>query len=233
MARVVLVDDDASIRRLVELALEELPIELVTCASVAEARAAIEAAPPRLVITDLMMPGETGFDLMHWLAAHPERRGAARVVVFSAGLDAPTRARLAGLDVWRELDKPVSVAALEACVREAVGLPGGVPPLAPDRPGLDSHFGGDVALYDAFSAQAVAQFAADVPDGDRCLAAGDWPALRRLAHSLKGVLALLGVERGVAIARALETAAAQGDATACTRGWPPLRALLLEMRGRS
>ena len=42
-------------------------------------------------------------------------------LVFSAGLNADNRARLVGLDVWRELSKPVSLQALEDCVRDALG----------------------------------------------------------------------------------------------------------------
>jgi len=234
--RVVLVDDDASIRRFVELALEELPIELVPCASVAEARLALLDGPAALLITDLMMPGETGFDLLQELAEQPALRGPARLAVFSAGINAATRERLSALGVWRELDKPVSLAALEACVAEAVGLsvhaqaapgaalPGGLS--AAERSAIDAGFGGDAGLFQAFREEARAQFAHDLAEGDRALAAADWPALRRLAHSLKSVLTLLGDEAAAGAARSLESAAAAADAAACRTHWPPLRAAL-------
>ncbi len=54
--RVLLVEDDASIARFVQLALEELPIELVTCTNVRDAMQALQAHDTRLIITDLMLP---------------------------------------------------------------------------------------------------------------------------------------------------------------------------------
>lgn len=57
LPRVLLVEDDASIARFVELALEELPIELVTCTNVGDAMQALQARHTRLIITDLMLPG--------------------------------------------------------------------------------------------------------------------------------------------------------------------------------
>lgn len=233
LPRVVFVDDDAAIRRLVASVLEDLPIELLCCASVAEARAALRAQPARLVITDLMLPVETGFDLLESLAAEPALRAGAHLAVFSAGLHAAARARLAGLDVWRELAKPVSLQALEDCVSDALALPPHrAPATAPvpasgRLPGDEAQviavqFGGDAELYTAFRGQVRAQLPADVQEAERALAAQDWPALHRLAHSLKGVLGLLGDERGATSARQLEAAAAATDAAACRQGWPAL-----------
>lgn len=121
-ARVMLVDDDPGVRRLFELALEEMPIQLLCCASVAEAREELQRLPVDLLITDLMMPGETGFDLLAELLQKPQLRGEALCVVFSAGLNAATRAKLVDLGVWREMFKPVSLTTLEECVRDALAL---------------------------------------------------------------------------------------------------------------
>jgi CheY-like chemotaxis protein len=84
--RVVCVDDDASIRRFVELALEDLPVELLTCADATTARELLRQGPVALLITDLMMPGESGFELLASLMADPALRGGALLAVFSAGL---------------------------------------------------------------------------------------------------------------------------------------------------
>jgi CheY-like chemotaxis protein len=118
--RIVCVDDDASIRRFVGLVLEDLPVEVLTCADAAAARELLRQGPVALLITDLMMPGESGFELLASLVADPALRAGALLAVFSAGLNATTRARLEGLDVWRELDKPVSVLELEDCVMQAL-----------------------------------------------------------------------------------------------------------------
>ncbi len=236
--RVVLVDDDRPIRQLVALALEELPIELVLCADAAEARVALAAGPVALLITDLMMPGESGLALLTALAADPALRGPARLAVFSAGLGPAVRAQLAELDVWRLLDKPVSMAALEQCVAEALALapmppprpepaapPAGGEPLdAAEHAAVARAFGGDLALFLAFRRQARQQFADDQRVLAAALAAGDWPALRRTAHSLKGVLALLGDDPGQALASRLEKAASTGDGAGCHGLVPSLSA---------
>lgn len=256
LPRVVFVDDDEAIRRLVASVLEDLPIVLRCCASVAEARAALREQPAQLVITDLMLPVETGFDLLESFVAEPALRAGARLAVFSAGLNAATRARLAGLDVWRELAKPVSLQALEDCVNDALALaphaapagPGAARPptdaavprtggelLAHEERAIAGQFGGDAALYLAFRSQAQVQFVGDILEGERSLTLQDWPALHRLAHSLKGVLLLLGDEPGASLARGLETvaeaaaaaatvepSAAAADTGACLQGWQAL-----------
>ena len=79
--RVLFVDDDASIRQLVELSLEELDIDLVICSSVAQARQALRQRPARLVITDLMMPVESGFDLLQELAETLDAQQPAQAAV--------------------------------------------------------------------------------------------------------------------------------------------------------
>lgn len=344
--RVILVEDDASVQRFVALALEDLPIDLVACDSVAAALAALAQAPACLVLTDLMLPGEPGQALVERLARDPALRGSARVAVFSAGLTPAVRDRLAGWDVWRLLSKPVSLAELEACVLDALkdgplgdgalgtgarsdGAPAGGAPVPPRpapsqpadqpattrgpcpqgergmpneavprpddprsagtagtdppaspapsstasgtdhhhnrRPGRDPdcpsdcpsdrpsdcssdsagtaaqgwaaaqshaiqvHFGGDAALYRAFRASCLPQFRRDAAAGDAALRAGDAAALRRLAHSLKSVLASLGEAPPSALAAHLEQAGAAGDLPACTAGWPPLRQALLHL----
>jgi CheY-like chemotaxis protein len=243
--RVVLVDDDASIRRLVALALEDLDIELLAVATVEQALAALRAGPARLIVTDLMMPGATGFDLLQRLAEEPALRAGARLAVYSAGLNAATRAQLAELDVWRALDKPVSVQLLEACVVEALGSPapapqpdsrpqaGGEPLEGGERNAVAELFGGDLALFLAFKAGAQAQFGADLAEGDRVSEAGELAALRRLAHSLKGVLMTLGHDAAAHHARRLELLAAAGDTTASRAAWADLRAALRPLAARN
>ena len=233
LPRVVVVDDDAAIRRLVELALEGLPIELVPCASAPAARAALREREAALLITDLMMPGETGVDLLRSLQADPSLRGDARLAVFSAGLDAARRAELQALGVWSLLDKPVSTLALEDCVREALGLaPDSADVAAPEAETSDdsadalaaaAHFGGDVALFRAFRDGCLAQFPLDRAAGDAACATGDGAALRRVAHNLKSVLRLLGLEPASRLAARLEQAAADADAVTAHALWASLR----------
>ena len=113
--RVLLVDDDASIRRFVALALEELEVDLVEVPGVAPAREALAAGRFDLIITDLMMPGETGLDLCLALKVEP-MLAATRVIMLSArGTHADREAGLrAGADAY--LVKPFSPMQLLALV---------------------------------------------------------------------------------------------------------------------
>lgn len=181
--RVVLVDDDPTIRRLFALALEDLDIDLQLCPSVAQARQVLREAPAQLLVTDLMMPGENGFDLLQALNDDPGLRAGARLAVFSAGLNAAVRDRLA----------------------------------------IEAHFGNDTSMFASFRAGALAQLAADLAEGDRWRDGHDLAGLRRLGHSLKGVLLLLGHGAAADLARALEHHAAAGDAAASVPAWQALR----------
>jgi DNA-binding response OmpR family regulator len=217
--RILLVEDDAMIRRFVRMALEVLPVELVEAATLAAAQRALQAGDFALVLTDLMLPDGHGTELLGDLQALPPEAAPMRVV-FSAGVSAAMREQLQALGVARILEKPVPLAALLDCAEqalarapapasEAAALPPGEPAGAadPDAPVIERHFGGDARLFHAFKASALAQFAHDVEAGEQALRAGDVAAMRRTAHNLKSVLRLLGEDEGAGHALALEVAA--------------------------
>lgn len=229
LPRVLLVEDDPSLQHFVQLALEELPIELLTCATVDQALLELERAPVELLLTDLMLPGRSGLDLLMQLHREPALRAGARLAVFSAGLAPAVRQRLQALDVWRMLAKPCSIMALEACVRDALQALAPVqaaPASGPDVDALVSEgFGGNRALYEAFLASCLQQFAHDVAAGDLACQQGDAQALRRLAHSLKSVLLTLGHPQAAQQAGVLEARSEQSD-------WATARPLWQELRQR-
>lgn len=238
--RVLLVEDDASITRFVQMALEELPIELVACTNVADAMRAMQDEDIRLVITDLMLPGESGMDLVQRLLCEPTLGHRVPVAVFSAGLTPSVREQLNGMNVWRMVSKPASVAELEDCVRDALAckektkadyaLPALATPQAEvhcaEAQAIATHFAGDEFLFKAYRASCLQQFAADVRQGDSACAAQDWAALRRLAHSLGTVLLTLGHSEQSLLARQLESAATQPVADQCAVRWHKLRSFL-------
>lgn len=231
---VLLVEDDPSIARFVAVALEELPIGLLVCGSVEDAWPVLQAHAVAMVITDLMLPGASGLDLLRQL--RESSRADARalpVAVFSAGLSADVLQELQAARVFRVLSKPVSVVDLESCVREAVGLAAGevqVPAnaagavsLEVERHAIEAYFAGDEALFTAYKASCLAQFSNDIAQADAAVQGKDAPALRRVAHSLKSVLLTLGRDADSATARALEAAAASGDMTTAVSHWSGLR----------
>jgi DNA-binding response OmpR family regulator len=66
--KVLIVDDEAHIRRLIEQTLEDLEdegIELLTASDGEEALETIKAEKPDLVFLDVMLPKMNGFDVCH------------------------------------------------------------------------------------------------------------------------------------------------------------------------
>ena len=69
--RILVVDDEEKLGRFVSMLLRRSgTYEVVTCNSVAEARALLESERWSLVITDIVMPHETGLQLVQWLTDH-------------------------------------------------------------------------------------------------------------------------------------------------------------------
>ena len=60
---IVLVDDDARLREIVGLALEEEGYRVKTAGSAEEAAGLVETEEPDLLILDVMLPGQDGFEL--------------------------------------------------------------------------------------------------------------------------------------------------------------------------
>ena len=244
-ARLLLIEDDASIARFVELALEELPnhdaaapaVELSVVRRLSEARAALAAGGWQLVISDLMLPDGSAETLLAEgmaLAA-----GAPPWVVFSAGVHEDRPAALAARGVARTLRKPVPLAELLDTVAEllagaAATLPAAaaaIPAAATLVDPVRQRFGGDRVLYESFRLGCLERFADDMAQGSAALAAADWPSLRRVAHGLKVVLELIGQPALAGRARALEVAtAAWAPGDRAPDGWPGLARGLADLR---
>lgn len=241
-ARVLLLDDDPTVRLYVGLALADLPVELVECARVDEAMAALHTAPCRLVLTDLVLRDGSGFDLLRLLRQQPALRAGAHVAVFSAAVSPEVQAQLQPFEVWRVLSKPAAIAVLRACVQEAL-QDAPVPPTTevakaahPPSPdddqaaALQRHFAGDLRLFEDFRSSCEAQFDDDLRRIEEAFARGDADSVHRVCHSLKTVLLMLGRPTLAAQARALDTAARAVDRELMQALWPAFRSAMLACR---
>lgn len=242
-ARLLLIEDDASIARFVQLALEELPghdaaapaVELSVVRRLAEARAALAAGGWQLVISDLMLPdGSAELLLAEGLA---QAVGAPPWVIFSAGVHADHHKTLAARGVVRTLRKPVPLAELLDTVSELLRGAAAAAPARAAGPSIDpvlQHFGGDRGLYESFRAGCLERFADDLAQGNAAVASGDAAALRRVAHGLKAVLELLGQTDLASQARTLEDAAAAWErGRPLPDGWLRLSRGVAELRRRA
>jgi CheY-like chemotaxis protein len=236
--RVLLVEDDPSIQRFVTLALEDLPVHLLVCGSVADARNHLARTPVQLILLDFMLPGESGLALLRQAQATPRLLGGARVALFSAGISPALRSQLEGLPVWRELPKPVPLTTLRNCIADALaqtheGRPDAIAEVAAaaadEASAIAEHFGGDVQLFHKYRSMCKVQFRADIDTGDQAMAQADLDSLQRLAHSLKSVLLSLGCGTEAKRAKALETTTRIGDAAASRALWASLRTALASL----
>ena len=68
MKRLLIVDDHAVVRHGIKVACEAHGFKVIASASnLSEARSAIAALAPDVVIVDINLPDGTGFDLIHWI----------------------------------------------------------------------------------------------------------------------------------------------------------------------
>jgi two-component system response regulator GlrR len=116
--KILLVDDDAKLSRVIALRLESEGYDVVAAASGEEALARLGEARPRFVLADLRMPGMDGIEL---LARIQERFPGLPVALISAQGDIPDAVRATHAGAVDFLTKPVDRDRLLDCVRRHVG----------------------------------------------------------------------------------------------------------------
>jgi two-component system chemotaxis response regulator CheY len=111
--RVLLVDDDASIRVLCALTLRAAEFEVVEAADGLQGFEQATRHPPHLVVSDLRLPGLDGFALAEALR-HDEATRTVPVVFLSGETGVAERMRAYALGVAGFVMKPFEPAALVA-----------------------------------------------------------------------------------------------------------------------
>ena len=117
LKRILIVDDDAFIRRPLEFILREEGYLPATAVNAEDGLRQIEAAPPDLIFLDVMMPGKDGFALCEELKGDPRYR-AIPIVLLSARGQEHDRAKGLALGAADFMTKPYSPHELKARVRE-------------------------------------------------------------------------------------------------------------------
>ncbi|MGI8889724.1 MAG: ATP-binding protein [Chthoniobacterales bacterium] len=115
--RVVAVDDDADARRLLQTVLSRCNAKVTAVASAAEALAAVRSERPDVLLSDIEMPNESGYDLIRQVRALPAEEGgetpAAALTAYARVADR-TRALRAGFQM--HVPKPVEPSELIAVI---------------------------------------------------------------------------------------------------------------------
>jgi CheY-like chemotaxis protein len=118
---VLVAEDDPSIRALIASALRRRRLRLATAENGAEALQHLQNQEWLVLVLDLMMPDVTGWEVIAWLAAHPEKKPKTVIVV-----SATDRALLEAVNpavVNAVIFKPFDVLQLSAYVKASCELP--------------------------------------------------------------------------------------------------------------
>ncbi len=115
--RVIVVEDDDDGRELVAMVLEDCGCRVTTARSVAEAMTAIGKEVPDVLLSDIAMPGEDGYDLIRRVRALPADAGgsipAGALTAFARPED---RRKILNAGYSIHLPKPIEPAELVAVV---------------------------------------------------------------------------------------------------------------------
>lgn len=120
--RVMLVEDDDDSRKLLETMLKRHGADVISCASAEAALSAIARRPPDLLISDIAMPEQDGYELLRKVRAlPPESGGAIAAIALTGYATRKDRERALAQGYQLHLAKPVEQAELVAAIASLVG----------------------------------------------------------------------------------------------------------------
>jgi two-component system NtrC family response regulator len=119
--KILVIDDDESLRRVLEYTLQEEGYEVFTAASGEEGLELFEERQPALVITDMKMPGLNGFQVLKEVK---ERSAEALVIIVTAFGEVDAAVKAMNLGAYDFITKPLSRDELKLTVKKALQLLG-------------------------------------------------------------------------------------------------------------
>ncbi len=121
--RVLVIDDEEDARELLTLALTQSGAEVRTAATVRSALHILDQWKPNVLVSDIGMPGEDGYDLIRTVRALESERGGtipALALTGYASAEDAARARVAGYE--KHMAKPVAPGDLVGAVASLVAV---------------------------------------------------------------------------------------------------------------
>ncbi len=119
LRHILIVDDEEKLGRFISMVLKQIGYAPVVCQSVAEARKQLDARAWNLVITDIVMPRESGFDLMRWVGSHYPM---LPVIAMTAHSTEAIENQLPKLGFSEVVYKPFTIDTLRQAVQRVVPL---------------------------------------------------------------------------------------------------------------
>jgi len=115
--RVLVVDDASYVRQVVTDILTEDGAAVTAVGSAEEALAALQGAPPDVLLSDLAMPGKGGYWLIGQVRALPPERGGVTPAAAMTAFTGPEhRASVLRAGFQLHVEKPIGLEALIAAV---------------------------------------------------------------------------------------------------------------------
>ncbi len=118
--RVLIVDDEDYIRRLVRFVLEKEGYEVLVASSAEEGLRLLREEHPDVITVDLMMPGQSGLDLLAEKQADPSIRDVPTLVVTAVGIREDLD-QANELGATATLNKPFSHQQLSIAISSVLG----------------------------------------------------------------------------------------------------------------
>lgn len=135
---ILVVDDDVSLRRVLKMQLEEAGYEVAVAAEAREAQDLISEHQPKLVITDLRMPGAPGMDLLRYVR---DEHLETTVIMITAFGSVETAVEAMKSGAYDYITKPIDYEALVLVVHRAMERQNLLEEVRTLRSALDRRYG--------------------------------------------------------------------------------------------
>ena len=141
MAKVLVVDDSVSVRKVVERALQTRSIDVVSAASGEEAIERIERERPDAVVCDIILPDRDGYEVCQYVRTHPGL-GRTPFLLISGVVNGTVLSRAAEVQSTDVMFKPFTADELATKIGQLLASRGtnghaqapSAPPAAPPSP---------------------------------------------------------------------------------------------------
>jgi len=117
--QVLVVDDSHVIRRLVEVVLEQIQLDVVSVSNGVEACEALEKGAPDVLILDVGLPDISGWDILDLVRSRPDFDGTV-VIMLTGHVDAADTDRAEEKGANEYLTKPFRPADLRRLVLDTI-----------------------------------------------------------------------------------------------------------------
>jgi len=147
--RILVVDDEADLRELLEITLLKMGLDVDSAATLRQARGLLEEHDYALVLSDMRLPDGLGLELVREVSASHKATPIAVITAYGSAENAVVALKAGAFDY---ISKPVALDALRLMVRSALKL-SEAPAAQPDGAAVGSRMIGSSAAMQSLRAQ--------------------------------------------------------------------------------